>query len=328
MQATLEDFGKVLEGARKNSAPTRRTTDKQPTTTRRPRRSMCFICASEDKGVTWFVCRGGDKLHRPLWTFQTLKEASAFIRDTPQAVKEARWEEVRLETIVTEECLRKPENLPRVGSDYRQGRDVTAEQFMDTFAPAGGQFGNWVTAEERVSFLNQTFDAFMDLSGFLGIPPKGLFFDGTLGIAFGSRGHGKFAAHYEHGVKIINLTRPRGAGCLGHEWAHALDNVTSGGDSLMQRSPQVIDCFKRIPKALKTRSGMADRTRSGSYYARPVEIFARAFEGWVRSHVENDFLANIVKQQDYTRGHDRYPYPVEVELAEVDTAFRTLFNSL
>ena len=40
-------------------------------------------------------------------------------------------------------------------------------------------------------------------------------------------------AHYEPLLEVINLTKLRGAGCLAHEWAHALDDILS--ESLMMR---------------------------------------------------------------------------------------------
>ena len=44
-----------------------------------------------------------------------------------------------------------------------------------------------------------------------------------LALAFGSRGKGRALAHYEPGRHVINLTKMSGAGCLAHEWGHALD---------------------------------------------------------------------------------------------------------
>ena len=45
-----------------------------------------------------------------------------------------------------------------------------------------------------------------------------------MSIAYGARGASKAAAHYEPERKVINLTKMKGAGSLGHEWAHALDH--------------------------------------------------------------------------------------------------------
>lgn len=108
--------------------------------------------------------------------------------------------------------------------DYRNGQDVTGEQFMDTFRFRGGEFGNWNTAEDRQQSLNFAYDALMDLASTLNVPPRALSLGGKLGIAFGARGQSKAAAHYEPGKVVINLTKMRGAGALAHEWAHAMDD--------------------------------------------------------------------------------------------------------
>ena len=128
---------------------------------------------------------------------------------------------------------RKRENyeLPALGrltrngmTDYRGGRNVTPEDFSETFKFRGGEFGNWLNAEERQQFLNYAYDALMDLANILGIQPSALSLNGELSIAFGARGRQGAVAHYEPQRAVINLTKMKGAGSLAHEWAHALDN--------------------------------------------------------------------------------------------------------
>lgn len=60
----------------------------------------------------------------------------------------------------------------------------------------------------------------MDLSDILEIEPKDISLDNSLSISFGARGYGKAKAHYELDSRVINLTRIKGAGSLGHEWFH------------------------------------------------------------------------------------------------------------
>lgn len=115
------------------------------------------------------------------------------------------------------ECIRS--GMP----DYRNGRDVNEEDFAETFGFRGGEFGNWVNQAERQQSLNHAYDGLCDLAGVLGIPNEGISLEGTLAIAFGARGKGHASAHYEPGRHVINLTKPRGAGSLAHEWFHALD---------------------------------------------------------------------------------------------------------
>lgn len=112
------------------------------------------------------------------------------------------------------------------GEDWRGGRDIVAQDLMDHFGFRAIEFGNWLPQDERQTVLNMAFDSLCDLADALGLPPRGISFDGELAVAFGSRGRGgKHAAlaHYEPGREVINLTRMKGAGTLAHEWFHALD---------------------------------------------------------------------------------------------------------
>ena len=115
--------------------------------------------------------------------------------------------------------------LVRTGEDYRHGRNVTGDDFMKVFGFRGGEFGNWVNEKERQASMNYAFDALIDLSKTLDIATTDISLGGKLAIAFGSRGRGSAAAHYEPDREVINLTKIRGAGSLSHEWAHALDDI-------------------------------------------------------------------------------------------------------
>lgn len=120
------------------------------------------------------------------------------------------------------------DRLERVGPDYRQGADIAPDRFIECFGYRSVQFGKSVTQKERQTVLNLGFEALHDLAWLLGIPAAklGLFttMDSGLGLAFGARGSGKAAAHYEPGLRVMNLTRLRGAGFAAHEFGHALDH--------------------------------------------------------------------------------------------------------
>ena len=116
------------------------------------------------------------------------------------------------------------DKLERNGPDHRRGRDVGSEDFVRVFGFRGVEFGNWVANDERQKSMNAAFDGLMDLAEVMKIEPKAVSLDGRLGLAFGSRGSGRFAAHYEPAKEVINLTKLSGAGSLAHEWAHALDH--------------------------------------------------------------------------------------------------------
>ena len=76
--------------------------------------------------------------------------------------------------------------------------------------------------------LNMGFEALKDLAAALHVSDKDIAHQGTLAIAFGARGSGNAAAHYEPLRKVINLTKMHGAGSLAHEWWHGLDDYLGG----------------------------------------------------------------------------------------------------
>ena len=59
-----------------------------------------------------------------------------------------------------------PQQLSRVrrtGPDYRGKRDVIGQDYLDAFAFRGGEFGNWMTQNDRRASLNMGFDALMPM---------------------------------------------------------------------------------------------------------------------------------------------------------------------
>lgn len=116
------------------------------------------------------------------------------------------------------------EDIERDGRDYLGGRHVTGEDYLETFKFRGGEFGNWLNQEDRQASLDMGFEALKDLADALKVTDGDISLDGKLAIAFGARGQGKAAAHYEPLRQVINLTKMHGAGSLAHEWWHAFDH--------------------------------------------------------------------------------------------------------
>ena len=154
-------------------------------------------------------------------------------------IKNASWDKllVKDNKIINRNSIRKQINdieyldkYVRSGenaTDYRQGKDVTVEEFWNKFQLRAGEFGNYLSQKERQKILNYTYDAFIDMSKVLNLPPEAIGLNGKLAIAFGARGTGGIgaaSAHYEPSKVVINLTKFKGAGSLAHEWLHALDN--------------------------------------------------------------------------------------------------------
>lgn len=231
---------------------------------------------------------------------------------------------------------RRDTNEPRVGEDMRNGQDVTPEMFADVFGFKGVEFGNWVGQKRRQKDLNDAFDALMDMAAVMGVPAKAISLNGELGLAFGARGSGGVnpaAAHYEADKIVINLTKVEGAGSLGHEWWHALDNyfsrmranktstfMTTATDvGLSARSSayvaypgvrkEMIDAFGEVVRsirltAMKARSSKMDAKRTKEYWTTGEEMAARAFESYLISKLQdqnasNDYLANVVDQKTW-----------------------------
>lgn len=331
--STISDFGNKIGGAAKDRAAARgpRATPAGETTAPRARqpKPLRFDFWIDRATRVVFATKRGDRAQRRLREFANSDEAREF-RAQPDhiAILTAAWEATRESSNVTEDKCRGTTNRPRVGVDHRAGVDATPESFLAMFSPYGVEFGNWQT--DRAACLNQATDALLDLAGVIGVAAGSLTFGGRLALAFGARGHGKAAAHYEPGRRVINLTKTNGAGCLAHEWFHAYDHHTgvvaglggfaSHGDGDLRLT------LRALPAALKQRSIEADKTRSGRYFSLPEEVMARAFEGWVRSKVENDYLANIVPLAAFGCGASRYPYPLADEMPAVDAAFRRLFG--
>ncbi len=114
----------------------------------------------------------------------------------------------------------------RNGPPRRLGHAEPAA-FLDVFGFRGVEFGLWNNQEERQALLDMAWDALHDLAELLDVPPKALSLGGELSLAFGARGGGNAAAHYEFEHAVINLTKKGGAGCLAHEWMHAFDHFAA-----------------------------------------------------------------------------------------------------
>ncbi len=126
----------------------------------------------------------------------------------------------------------------RVGPDYiekyctsQDGLEahVTGTIMEDVLGFDKGQYGNYVSVAGMIDSLDASFNAALDLATLLKLPKKSISFYGGLGLAFGARGRSDARAHYEPGMKVINITYDQNLkttrnGCFAHEWAHALDH--------------------------------------------------------------------------------------------------------
>jgi len=150
-----------------------------------------------------------------------------------------------------------PEPLKQVkreGTDYRCGKDTSGQDYLDTFGFKGGEFGNWMNQNDRQVSLNMGYDALKDLAAALKINDRDISYQGILSIAFGARGSGSAAAHYEPLRQVINLTKMKGAGSLAHEWWHGLDDYLGakmGVSGMLSEKPYKYSLFKKLIEVIK-----------------------------------------------------------------------------
>lgn len=147
----------------------------------------------------------------------------------------------------------KPHVLDHVelsGADYRHGEHMKGEDLLEEFHFRGGEFGNWMDDKDRQQSLDCCYDSFMNIAKALNVKPEDITCGDRLSIAFGARGRGGSAvAHYEPEREVINITKMRGAGSLGHEWIHAQDDIFGkvvGTGGMMSENQQ------HAPEELKT----------------------------------------------------------------------------
>ena len=252
------------------------------------------------------------------------------------------------------------ETLERSGETWRpQNKHITGEELIERYGIRAGEFGNWTNTLERQASLDQAYDAFADLAFALDIDEKSVSLPGlscgSLAIAFGARGRGDAAAHYEPLREVINLTRLRGAGSLGHEWGHALDHLIGQSYGSTDLATKGIH-RKEVPESLENVMNKICRNEKGiytefytnsvkfdgqytkhgqGYWASDCELFARAFACYLSDKLKekgdrNDYLngtCDTFISMD-KNGKWIFAYPKEKERLRINKAFDELINEL
>ena len=286
--------------------------------------------------------------------------------DTEEAAREFVLAFAKLTTPENRKKQRKtPLSPPVLGTlirkgpeDYRGWRHATGEMYLDTFGFYGGEFGNWLNEEERQANLNYGFDAFMDLSRILGIDETSISLGGELSIAFGARGKGNALAHFEPLRNVINLTKMRGAGSLGHEFMHALDYYVGKYEPVNGRAGMDVfasevrgsETWKLISVLIYAKSPLdgeytkfyrdaqeIDKNYSKSghgYWSSNVELFARAGAAYLKDKgldigIRNDYLTGHADQAPCS-GEEGFIFtsPQGEEREHFNKAFDAYFENL
>ena len=239
-------------------------------------------------------------------SFETKKEAEQYLKENYNNLYEELYTiEDKYKNI---EYFLPPQK--RIGGDYRNGRDISPQEFIDTFGFRGVQFGNWTNDLDRRNALNEAYDAFLDLAKVTNIEPKQLSLNGTLGIAFGARGGGSAAAHYELNNVVINLTKTKGVGTLAHEWFHAVDNYLGRnykGGTLSMITDNISTFRTTFPflnnlnNVLRGTAYLKRSVKCGAYWGNINEVYARLFAEWTNYRLQelenrNNFLASEISE--------------------------------
>lgn len=221
-------------------------------------------------------------------------------------------------------------------------RPITGEDYINTFGFYGGEFGNLMTTADRQQSLNMGYEAFHDLAVALGIDDKEVSFGGKLAMAFGARGQGNAAAHYEPLRNVINLTKMKGAGSLAHEWGHALDDLMAKelgfSTMLSQTGAQMPEYMQEVINTMKYVSGKAGGEKTEyyknalgmdkiycksdkGYWASDCEMFARAFACYVKDKLKPGI-------NDYLCGHADLTGPEGEERERINNSMERMLTAL
>lgn len=286
--------------------------------------------------------------------FNTFEEAKAFALEYMKDVNEKQAIQKKNNDKERKTRLTPPElaHITRIGEDFRDGHNVSGDDMMKTFEFRGGEFGNWENQIDRQANLNMSFEAFKDLSKALDMSDKDVSLGGNLAIAYGARGRGNALAHYEAGANVINLTKIRGAGSLGHEWGHALDAYIARetGVASVYATDSRNAITEDVVKAMKyttNSDGMTVKTQyfqdaikidllhsksDKGYWQSNVELFARAFSTYVMDKLSpnrSDYLCGHAEFAPvYFEDNLYYTYPRGEERIAINNAFDKLFEEL
>ena len=247
------------------------------------------------------------------------------------------------------------ENIIQKGIYLHRGH-VDASDYLNDFSFYGGEFGTWLSDCERQVCLDMGYTAFSDLAIALDIPFRDIAIGNRLSIAFGARGSGSAMAHFEPLLKVINLTKIKGAGSLAHEYGHAIDFIIGeqeGYRSLTASEgsvPEVVALMDVIYYREHTDNDTVMHTDfyinsvkmdkyyakdSRGYWASKEEMFARAFACYVADKLKEKDI-----HDDYLCGHSDtcvgfgpnmepiIAYPQKEEREVINHAFDELIAAL
>lgn len=187
------------------------------------------------------------------------------------------------------------------------GRKLTVEKPEDAvkqFGLRGVQFGHWVDDTSGKFHLQKASEAFQDMADTLGMKDKEVSLNGRLAIAFGARGVGgkqAASAHYEPALRVINMTKEKGAGTLAHEWGHALDDIMADHAGVMgyaseapeeMKHPEVRQAYTELMDAVYKGDGTHKGTED---FPSQQKIVSRYYPSRRKAVMEHGLKPELVK---------------------------------
>lgn len=242
----------------------------------------------------------------------------------------------------------------RQGPDHRQGESVDFVHIRRRFDFRSIQLGRWVTLAEREQAAGLFYDALCDLMLILQGPELLISLRGSLALMYGTGGRPGVAAHYDPAQRAFALAKNAGPGSIAHEWFHALDHylaqkvfmdappgLFASSAWLEDATPRahplndlLVRCLQTIllspdgreSSELFRRSAEMDRRLGVTYYSRPEELCARAFEAFIQDgRIKNRFLVSGTLESPEAKAG---LYPQGEQRALVNMTFGEYFRSL
>lgn len=297
-----------------------------------------------EKG-TWFAERNGTVTHINAPDLDTLKQTVLDYEHGKGLGQLAKAQATRKGRFV-------PPQLAHVrfaGADIRHGRSMVGKDYLSTFKFRGGEFGNWMSDNDRQASLNMGYEALAVMAKALNVSLEDISLGGRLAIAFGARGQGAAAAHYEPMREVINLTKMHGAGSLAHEWGHAMDDIlakTISADGLSdgirrgltETQTRLYEHLKYGPakdysvyyRESKDFGKQYSKTDHG-YWESECEMFARAFACYVHDKLDEagitcDYLVGHAEAGPVPHGEERKQLNADFDALIVDFKGRGLLH--